>query len=459
MEWNLKTPLQWDCENPALFSAKESELSKISLQVEWGAENGGVISYGSTYSSCSGTCSGSDLGSGSSRSSISASVGSLSKVKIKASEALEVLHEKLGKGEDSGTSPVVVGNKTAGEPAIGLKLGKRTYFEDFSAANVKASSSLVSIAPPSSCSSFKKPRVSNKAIESSYCQVEGCNIDLIAAKDYHRKHKVCESHSKSPNVIVAGKERRFCQQCSRFHDLSEFDQKKRSCRRRLSDHNARRRKPQPQTVAFNSSGFSSSFYDGRQHMNFFPNQAPFSNARSSSGLLLEESSGFSLSTTKGSWLKQPTAKLVDGQMHLPGASLCNAVPSSHLDLERLIPCKGAMTNAQSQGLEASVSAFSVNRALDLQRALSLLSNNSCRSSSTGQVDTIQHTASHPPVEAAYSTPECWQDDHSLFQQEPAFNFHGNGSQFHDYHKTPCESSFFEASQVFSKSDGHFFSLV
>lgn len=52
-------------------------------------------------------------------------------------------------------------------------------------------------------------------------------------------------HSKAPVVTVGGMEKRFCQQCSRFHQLSEFDQGKRSCRRRLAGHNERRRKPPP----------------------------------------------------------------------------------------------------------------------------------------------------------------------------------------------------------------------
>ena len=33
----------------------------------------------------------------------------------------------------------------------------------------------------------------------------------------------------------------------RFHVLSEFDEGKRSCRRRLAGHNERRRKPHPET--------------------------------------------------------------------------------------------------------------------------------------------------------------------------------------------------------------------
>lgn len=81
------------------------------------------------------------------------------------------------------------------------------------------------------------------------CQVDNCKEDLSNAKDYHRRHKVCELHSKSTKALVAQQMQRFCQQCSRFHPLSEFDEGKRSCRRRLAGHNRRRRKTQPDDVA------------------------------------------------------------------------------------------------------------------------------------------------------------------------------------------------------------------
>ncbi|KAG5242208.1 squamosa promoter-binding protein [Salix suchowensis] len=74
------------------------------------------------------------------------------------------------------------------------------------------------------------------------CQVEKCTADLTDAKQYHRRHKVCGQHAKAQVVLVAGIRQRFCQQCSRFHELSEFDETKRSCRRRLAGHNERRRK-------------------------------------------------------------------------------------------------------------------------------------------------------------------------------------------------------------------------
>ncbi|KAJ3705390.1 hypothetical protein LUZ61_009095 [Rhynchospora tenuis] len=74
------------------------------------------------------------------------------------------------------------------------------------------------------------------------CQADRCTADFTDAKRYHRRHKVCEAHSKASVVIVSGIRQRFCQQCSRFHELSEFDDSKRSCRRRLAGHNERRRK-------------------------------------------------------------------------------------------------------------------------------------------------------------------------------------------------------------------------
>lgn len=77
------------------------------------------------------------------------------------------------------------------------------------------------------------------------CQADDCGVDLRAAKRYHRRHKVCERHAKAAFVFLGGIEQRFCQQCSRFHEISQFDDTKRSCRKRLAGHNQRRRKNQP----------------------------------------------------------------------------------------------------------------------------------------------------------------------------------------------------------------------
>ncbi|CAL0320893.1 unnamed protein product [Lupinus luteus] len=88
----------------------------------------------------------------------------------------------------------------------------------------------------------KKSRVAGGTSNRAVCQVEDCGADLTKAKDYHRRHKVCEVHSKATKALVGNAMQRFCQQCSRFHLLQEFDEGKRSCRRRLAGHNKRRRK-------------------------------------------------------------------------------------------------------------------------------------------------------------------------------------------------------------------------
>ncbi|XP_043708817.1 squamosa promoter-binding-like protein 1 [Telopea speciosissima] len=85
------------------------------------------------------------------------------------------------------------------------------------------------------------------------CQVEDCGADLNNAKPYYKRHKVCETHSKASRVLVANVMQRFCQQCSRFHFLQEFDEGKRSCRRRLAGHNRRRRKTQLDAVVNGSA--------------------------------------------------------------------------------------------------------------------------------------------------------------------------------------------------------------
>ncbi|KDP28815.1 hypothetical protein JCGZ_14586 [Jatropha curcas] len=143
-----------------------------------------------------------------------------------------------------------------------LKLGKRHYFEDNIAVGERQVASLCigkkkksyysvvdggTVRPLSSAAGEV---VAAAAVPK--CQVEGCHVVLVNAKDYHRRHKVCEMHSKAPKVTVLGLEQRFCQQCSRFHVVSEFDESKRSCRRRLAGHNERRRKSAHDSVSRNS---------------------------------------------------------------------------------------------------------------------------------------------------------------------------------------------------------------
>ncbi|BAT96432.1 hypothetical protein VIGAN_08337300 [Vigna angularis var. angularis] len=147
------------------------------------------------------------------------------------------------------------------ESLDGLKFGQKIYFEDVSvgaAATTQGAKTSGGVSSSSSSSSKKGRGGSVQPAQPPRCQVQGCNADLSGAKAYYSRHKVCAMHSKSPTVIVAGLEQRFCQQCSRFHLLSEFDQGKRSCRRRLASHNERRRKPPPSSMLTSRNGRLSS---------------------------------------------------------------------------------------------------------------------------------------------------------------------------------------------------------
>lgn len=108
------------------------------------------------------------------------------------------------------SSGSVVPSSSSSESLDGLKFGQKIYFEDVSVAATQAKP--------------KKGRGGGgggqAATQSPRCQVEGCKVDLSGAKAYYSRHKVCAFHSKSPTVVVAGLEQRFCQQCSRSHVLT-----------------------------------------------------------------------------------------------------------------------------------------------------------------------------------------------------------------------------------------------
>ncbi|EPS73793.1 hypothetical protein M569_00964 [Genlisea aurea] len=144
------------------------------------------------------------------------------------------------------------------------------------------------------------------------CVVDGCEADLSLFREYHRRHKVCEPHSKAPTVTIHGKEQRFCQQCSRFHSLAEFDSGKRSCRKRLDGHNRRRRKPH-----------ASGLYMSGRHHGCFPTTTylSFANPRPTVPPSSADSSAYCYSTSVAppavacdrafSFLSSPNASLHD----------------------------------------------------------------------------------------------------------------------------------------------------
>ncbi|WOL17399.1 squamosa promoter-binding-like protein 12 isoform X1 [Canna indica] len=437
MDWNANSSLLWDWDSHALFGGNYK------------------LSAGS-----GGASSGSELGNGSSsKSTISASIDSSSKT-VKGPEANLKSHDKKTFVLEDGFSPAAAPAAGLEESQIGLKLGKRTYFEDASAeSSVKNPlSSLDSTAAPPTAV-VKKSRVSQQSAQNTCCQVQGCNIDLSGAKDYHRKHRVCEAHSKCSKVVVAGQERRFCQQCSRFHDLTEFDQKKRSCRRRLSDHNARRRKPRPNIISFNSTTLSSSFYDDKRQMNFLWNKAPFGHMRTmTSATGTDGSQNFKLTQVRGPWVKSTKDGNMNRQMHLPNSQIVNGFSALYHDVDKLLPIKGTVAEVLNQGSEASAGASNLNGAPDLRRALSLLSATSWGSPDPGQTSSIVEFADANNIGAAQPMmPTVNSSNNWIYAQplsQPAqllpFSMHKSGNHSPEFplQKVLLRDAQFDPSQIY-----------
>ncbi|KAI4348328.1 hypothetical protein L6164_009063 [Bauhinia variegata] len=173
------------------------------------------------------------------------------------SAELEVSSDGLGLGEH---------NKEGA--SVNLKLVENCYLAEKSGSDsaAKDPGELKTASSPSGSGSAKRIRMNNGSLNTT-CSVDGCNSDLSNCRDYHRRHRVCEKHSKTPVVLVGGKQQRFCQQCSRFHSLGEFDEVKRSCRKRLDGHNRRRRKPQPPSLFMAAEKFLTN-YKGPRILHF-----------------------------------------------------------------------------------------------------------------------------------------------------------------------------------------------
>ncbi|KAL1555276.1 Squamosa promoter-binding-like protein [Salvia divinorum] len=188
-----------------------------------------------------------------------------------------------------------------------LKFGKKIYFEG-------VGSGLHHPTPPLPPSPAKKGRT---AVVPPRCQVEGCRVDLSDAKAYYSRHKVCGMHSKSSRIIVAGLEQRFCQQCSRFHQLPEFDQGKRSCRRRLAGHNERRRKPPAGSLLSPRYGsLSPSLFD-----------------RSKSGGFVMDFSSYPALNGRDSWPDTSSERVMGNQASITGTYQLPLQSSSHNPLQ------------------------------------------------------------------------------------------------------------------------------
>lgn len=74
------------------------------------------------------------------------------------------------------------------------------------------------------------------------CQVLGCQNPLPSTRFYYTRYRICPYHAGLSEMTLDGNVVRFCQQCGRFHPLSDFEGNKKSCIHKLLAHNAQRKK-------------------------------------------------------------------------------------------------------------------------------------------------------------------------------------------------------------------------
>ncbi|ERN12581.1 hypothetical protein AMTR_s00025p00217130 [Amborella trichopoda] len=339
MEWDMKPTSQWNWENFAMFLGKGNEtIKRVAQPTDWGSVHNGdfgnglftqsasSLGYGTFSKRAIPSCFDSSSFNISSGSSIFSSELNKSEVmkdsKYRDASFLDLsshfcssfhLQERIpefsAKENDynglkgSNLSPLPLVSASLGEPLMGLKLGKRTYFEDVSAGN---------------------------------------SIRITAASS---------EPSLLPGVV------------KRFHGLLEFDDRKRSCRRRLADHNARRRKSQPDAILLNPSRTTSSHHDCRslERLALDPvaSTAATTTTRSSSSSW-EDTYGLRFARSKASW------ESLTEESHVANSEM----PS----FDRMLMLRDAPLQTFHQGIEAG--SAGLEEAPDRRRALSLLSSDS-----------------------------------------------------------------------------------
>ncbi|MBA0613556.1 hypothetical protein Godav_013966 [Gossypium davidsonii] len=224
-----------------------------------------------------------------------------------------------------------------------------------------------------SSASFKRARPPGSGNQVPSCLVDGCTADLSKCRDYHRRHKVCEVHSKTPKVSIRGQEQRFCQQCSRFHSLVEFDEGKRSCRKRLDGHNRRRRKPQPNALTVNSGSLLSN-PPGSRYLLFSSPQifSTTSMTDSSTGAVKVKpdiSSSLNFSSRNSSFVGASSLNY-KGERQF---SFLQSANSSHPGVSVCQPLVNANPSSSNGGISQKMLLNGLNRTVESNRALSLLS--------------------------------------------------------------------------------------
>ncbi|KAJ6749728.1 hypothetical protein OIU85_000369 [Salix viminalis] len=221
--------------------------------------------------------------------------------------------------DSSSLSESATSNATSppAESVNGLKFGKKIYFEDHGGVGAPAKRGTGSSSSGSGSGSSRKAQ-GGQHQQPPRCQVEGCKVDLSDAKTYYSRHKASVVVTETTEQLLIGyaNDRRFVpaqlknsidrkgvlnvpNPRFKFHLLPEFDQGKRSCRRRLAGHNERRRKPPSGSVL------------STRHGRFSPSLFVADNSSRDGGLLVDFSA-YPRHTGRDGWPAGRSSGLVTG---------------------------------------------------------------------------------------------------------------------------------------------------
>nr|CAD1820193.1 unnamed protein product [Ananas comosus var. bracteatus] len=125
--------------------------------------------------------------------------------------------------------------------SVDLKLGG---LGDFAPAAPEKWREQSAKAPPSAAPSKRARGPGGSSQAAASCLVDGCNSDLSSCRTTTAGTRSAKSTPRPPSSWSAARSRDFASSAA-----AEFDEVKRSCRKRLDGHNRRRRKPQPEPIS------------------------------------------------------------------------------------------------------------------------------------------------------------------------------------------------------------------
>ncbi|CAK9161221.1 unnamed protein product [Ilex paraguariensis] len=292
---------------------------------------------------------------------------------------------------DNGCLAACVGSNSLGRQKDGggffvdFELGRLRKLRDGGVDKLQEGRRSTTVSPSSS---LKRTRAIG-GTQNVLCLVDGCTTDLKSCREYHQRHR----------------------QCSRFHSLGEFDEVKRSCRKRLDGHNRRRRKPQPESVFMRSFLYND---HGARLLQFSGPQAYATNRAGGSGawpsvdkhgqklhaIIQQSTSSNSFARISSKIERQfPFLLVNDPEKSNQAASPAKKMTSQRLPDTNASPASGRgplkmLSNTLTQ-LEES------------KRALSLLSTNSAQTLGTIWSNLVQQDVIH--LNQSELTSSCFSD--------------------------------------------------